>query len=1249
MRPPNEGQVKSYVEGLLDEFMHNPEVKLCLTLRLCEQFPSYTQKLSNKMKAKTACRLAARNLVHEILNLLKTNAGKFLKHVREVNSLAIESKSDFGDTSHSAHSEPFYYETAYLHAFQPTKLTINKTKKCLSLVNVEPNPDEFVNSEPIPLDEQGRAHITEGSACSYVCRTVSDDDVKVILNLKSAFEKSFAEVREQLQNIDTGCPHVHHAKLREMDEGLESTEITKAGHPLPCASGMCSSKLRTLRAASVHYPALRQLLHAVYMTRKHHSIVAQIDNALLTNDYKTLCNFMCIKDCEDLVGESIKSENTDGPSDFSAEGLVNVESDVQVKYATVFEQYKEKLNENFEYPCSSCEKLHKRSYVTQYTADTEKFDSTQWEQLKRYLADRDEDFDSKIYYVCQHCRPLLNDNKLPATCVLNGLHVEEIPKELSQLNALGRQLVQRAKPFQTIVRLGTYTGKVPIYNATKGLKGTMFFLPLPLQNTIEAFDDLGMPSDFMSEDLQMLPDPELYIVLDGQPTKNKVVWQSLVDVNDIKRAVKKLKETNWLYKNIDESSVDDAAKKAIEVVSSTSSTLIKKATKADIAELEAYTIRRMDESLPLGSDLEHYKMLKIEEPAIDNRLKYLDVMCFPCLFPTGRYGEFHPREVKLNFCEYVKSRLLNKDSRFRKNPEFVFYYLWQKELRELSSGIYNVLKATGKHGMSVKDFLDGVDCSNKQMEANLTTMFQSVRGTKQCWFLKKSDLNCMIREHGPPSLFLTFSCAEYDSPDIASYLHKVNDVPDGYPIGKLCAEDPLSVSRKFSKKFHDFFEVVIIKGEVLGKVNQFFWKKEYQMRGAPHYHVLLWINEAPVIGVDSDITVLKWIQEQITCRIPDKGTNPELHCLVTKYQMHKCSSYCKRTVKVGGAFLTRCKFGFPRVETDEGKINKVEDCLKSRNKIYDLPRSFSEMRVNDYNPVLLLLWKANLDIQFISENSLALAHYVTGYVTKAEKSHMHEVWDEVSSKETLYSKLWSFGIRSLRSRECGLYEASDILLGDHLCEKSQTVQWIAANQPHKRKRRLKNHNMLKDLLESDPDSISIFNSNLIDDFYPARPAELENVCLYDFVKHYTYCGVDSSGNRAYRVLEKPRLPNHRLYDPTKENERESYYYSLLLLFVPFRDEADLIAEHSSAEEAFNKFLALNTDMKCHHEKLAKMLETHKKVTEINNDREKFEEVRNDDKTESEGVQVTGEAKAAMNDVHDMDTRTSNDFNLHEHK
>ena len=35
--------------------------------------------------------------------------------------------------------------------------------------------------------------------------------------------------------------------------------------------------------------------------------------------------------------------------------------------------------------------------------------------------------------------------------------------------------------------------------------------------------------------------------------------------------------------------------------------------------------------------------------------------------------------------------------------------------------------------------------------------------------------------------------------------------------------------------------------------------------------------------------------------------------------------------------------------------------------------------------------------------------------------------------------LWSFGVRNLRSKEYGLYEARDLLLGDHLTEKSTIV------------------------------------------------------------------------------------------------------------------------------------------------------------------------------------------------------------------
>ena len=121
-------------------------------------------------------------------------------------------------------------------------------------------------------------------------------------------------------------------------------------------------------------------------------------------------------------------------------------------------------------------------------------------------------------------------------------------------------------------------------------------------------------------------------------------------------------------------------------------------------------------------------------------------------------------------------------------------------------------------------------------DANLCTMLQTVRGTSQFWFAKQGELRCMVREFGTPTLFLTFSCAEYESHDIITYLRTVNNVPDSYNTGKLCteesslpgntnwvlSEDPVSVSRQFSNKFHAFFKKVLLKGKILGTVDHYF-------------------------------------------------------------------------------------------------------------------------------------------------------------------------------------------------------------------------------------------------------------------------------------------------------------------------------------------------------------------------------------------------------------------------------------------
>ena len=90
-----------------------------------------------------------------------------------------------------------------------------------------------------------------------------------------------------------------------------------------------------------------------------------------------------------------------------------------------------------------------------------------------------------------YCKTLVKKDKLRARCVLNELQTVPIPSELSNLDSLSTQLIQRAKSYQTTVRLGTYTAKVPIYNySLKACAGTMFFLPLPLNKTLETLGEV---------------------------------------------------------------------------------------------------------------------------------------------------------------------------------------------------------------------------------------------------------------------------------------------------------------------------------------------------------------------------------------------------------------------------------------------------------------------------------------------------------------------------------------------------------------------------------------------------------------------------------------------------------------------------------------------------------------------------------------------------------------------------------------
>ena len=1202
--------------------------------RLYANCADCTVDLSKKGKSinKAIANYVASHTLNKNLNLRKENVDKYLKSIKDICKFDLDGA--IKEHSHSVHTEPYFYEASYLDSNQQfLKHFEHICKLDIDAITVDcscsTEPFLYKVMKPIPIDQYGRCVIADIQeqgklpsdrpkkwGCTSECKNLTKEEYDIILDSKKRFsDDSVQNVHNMLMCIDE-CPHSKHPKY---NVGIhEDMGVEKMGHSILCTDGSCKSPLRLLKQACTHHSNISPLLRSIYSARCASNFISDVDTAMNKGDIQKL---MKLGQCENVFEEPFEADNVTSSGCNTV--LLHNETEIQKRYMVVIDNYQSKVTDDHEFACLCCERLFNKQYCTgPFSLNKDKYNTPSYQALKDYIRKVDPNADHKLYYVCKYCQPLLLRDKMPNRCVLNGLKTDPIPKELANLSPFCKQLIQKVKPFQTVVRLGTYMGKVPKYNTLKACKGTMFFLPLPLDNTKCVVEEALKSST--------LPDPEVFIIVNGKPTKNKVVWRELINVEGVKKALTKLTEINWLYHNVDKDCIDNALRKIMESTSNISNKMLEKATKVDIDAFQSYTVRSLEEKQTTGTDIDQYKLLNIRDDPIDNRQKYLDVMCFPTLFPTGSFGAHHDRSVSISQSEYAKSRLLNKDSRFRKDAQYVFYLYWQKELRDLNSGIYNLLRNAGNTEMRVSELLRQVESSDQKLEVNLSTVLQSIRGTKQFWNLKRGNLNCMCREYGPPTLFMTFSCAEYDSEDIERYLRKVNDVSPGYSHNKLCVEDPISVSRKFSQQFHAW--------QVLGEITHYFWKKEYQARGAPHYHMVVWIDGAPVVGVDDPETVTKFIDERIMCKLPCEKENPTLYRLITKYNSHVCNNYCRRARKVNGKFIIQCRFLFPRPVSNVTRLFNVDECLKSRKTLYDLARTSEETRINSYNPLLMLLWKANMDIQYIAESSGALCNYISGYITKAEKSHMQETWEEIASNKGIYSRLFSFGVRSLRSRECGLYEASDVLLGDHLFGKSVEVQWVNVNQPEKRKRRIKKYSQLKDIAESNPNSTYIFEPSLIDDHYPNRPSELESVCLHEYVSAFNRVkrlGVTMTVPRNKRVLV-----DHIVYNPDKEEQKDSYYYSLLLLFVPFRKESDLVPQSQTSEMAFNLHVASNVAMQEHHEKLTKTLQCRKKIQDLNEARAKDPNVPQDcdDKEKEmldEGLQVVGQATDAMQDLRDM--------------
>ncbi|KAI8500856.1 hypothetical protein Bbelb_216740 [Branchiostoma belcheri] len=129
--------------------------------------------------------------------------------------------------------------------------------------------------------------------------------------------------------------------------------------------------------------------------------------------------------------------------------------------------------------------------------------------------------------------------------------------------------------------------------------------------------------------------------------------------------------------------------------------------------------------------------------------------------------------------------------------------------------------------------------------------------------------------------------------------------------------NPVTAARQFQHRLDVFFKDFIKgKGQPLGQVQNYMIRIEFQQRGSPHAHTILWIKDAPRIDVDSDADVIRFIDKYQTCAIPGENDS-ELRDLVLSLQKHAHSSSCRRQ--------QLCRFHFPHVPSNNTLIARQSD------------------------------------------------------------------------------------------------------------------------------------------------------------------------------------------------------------------------------------------------------------------------------------------------------------------------------------
>ena len=542
------------------------------------------------------------------------------------------------------------------------------------------------------------------------------------------------------------------------------------------------------------------------------------------------------------------------------------------------------------------------------------------------------------------------------------------------------------------------------------------------------------------------------------------------------------------------------------------------------------------------------------------RDQYSEEMAYPGIFLGQKRPNDKQRLKSVYYSEICKSELRRSDRRAAMCVENIFFKAKKLQMKFLIGQSQIALRKNklGNRTLTAGELKTPEGLQSLINHDDGFRFLRTLRGSPPYFERAKKDLFAMIRQLGPASLFCSFSSAETKWNHLLRILgnlidHKNYSEEELNNLTwddrcRLIQSDPVTCARHFDYQFNTFLKDVLTSELApVGKVKDWFYRVEYQLRGSPHIHMLIWLEGAPVFGVDKDEDVVAYIDSIITCRKPDNNT--ELLDLVCR-QTHRHSHTCR---KQRGKI---CRFNYPQPPMRSTKIlypleentspilvksskelwkkikNTLNDLKEGKDISFDellkefdvserqyilairsslncptifLKRSPNELRINNYNPTCLLAWRANMDIQFVLD-VYACAMYIVSYISKAQKG-MSEllrraVAEAKEGNTNIKQQVRDIGNKFLNSVEISAQEAVYVVLQLPMRKASRSVIFINTSPPAERVELLK---PLSEIENMEDDSEEIQSGGLLKR-YVERPECMQNVTLADWAAWYDNCG-----------------------------------------------------------------------------------------------------------------------------------------------